>query len=137
MFSKIPLHYIRRYPLTIFCVALIWYLCLFKPPRVEIVEGIIGFDKLVHVAMYLGTCGLFWCEYLRTHDRENWRFLIPVVVIAPILMSGGIEFIQNYVGRSGDWLDIAANTLGVLLAALLGHFPIRRFILKRKKQSTR
>ncbi len=134
MFKKFPFHYLRRYPLTLFCVALTWYLCLFKPPRVEVLDGIIGFDKLVHVAMYLGTCSLFWWEYLRTHERENRRLLVPVALIAPILMSGIIEIVQNHVGRSGDWFDFAANSVGVLLAGLLGHFVLRRYILSMKKK---
>lgn len=119
----------RHYPLTILCVALTWYLCLFKPPHTKL-DTIEGFDKVVHVTMYLGTCGLFWVEYLRRHVRLNWRLLVPVAIVAPILMSGVIELVQEYctTTRSGDWADFAANSTGVLLALLLAVTVLRRVV---------
>ncbi len=108
----------RRFPLTLICVILIWYLCLFSPPSVPEVEQILGFDKLVHITMYLGTCGVFWVEYTRSNLHWNRRPLLFTGVVAPILMSGVIELAQAYLTtyRSGDWLDFAANTTGVLIA---------------------
>lgn len=124
---------LRRFPLTLVCVILIWYLCLFSPPSVPEVEQIVGFDKLVHITMYLGTCGVFWVEYTRA--RLHWRRtpLLLTGVVAPILMSGAIELVQAYFTtyRSGDWLDFAANSAGVLLA-WLGHISFLRY--RRNKE---
>lgn len=108
---------LRTFPLTLFCVALIWYLCLFKPPSMKI-HTFHAFDKLVHVSMYLGTCSVFWWEYLRSRQQWASRKLYTWAVIAPILMSAGVEVAQEYLTdyRSGDVLDFVANTLGVLLA---------------------
>lgn len=41
---------------------------------------------------------------------------------APILMSGIIELLQDRLTttRSGDWWDLAANAVGVLLATAVG-----------------
>lgn len=124
---------LRHYPLTLFCVALTWYLCLFKPPHTKL-DNIVGFDKVVHVTMYLGTCSVLWMEYLRRHARLNWRVLVPWVVVAPILMSGVIELAQEYctTTRSGDWADFAANSTGVLLALVLAVTVLRRFVRPRE-----
>lgn len=55
---------LRKYfPITLACVALIWYLCLFRPPHVRTLDDIPYIDKIVHLSMYLGTCSVFWFEY--------------------------------------------------------------------------
>lgn len=108
---------LRRFPLTLFCVALIWYLCLFKPPSTSL-GRIAGFDKFVHISMYLGTCSVFWVEYFRSRRTLSRPTLFVVGVLSPVLMSGIIELVQEYCTtyRGGDWADLAANSLGVLLA---------------------
>lgn len=110
---------LRRFPLTLFCVALIWYLCLFKPPSLGF-RTFNGFDKMVHITMYLGTCGVFWFEYFRSRLRLRRPVLLFVGVVTPVLMSGVIELAQEYFTtyRSGEWLDFAANSTGVVLAFL-------------------
>ncbi len=109
---------LRRYPLTLCCIALIWYLCLFKVPDNYSFPTFVGIDKVVHVVMYLGTCGTFWVEYFRSHTRMAFRPTLLGAVVAPILMSGLIELAQQYGTdyRSGDWMDFLANSCGVLLA---------------------
>lgn len=111
---------LRGFPLTLFCVALVWYLCLFKPPSTRL-DRIAGFDKCAHVLMYLGTCGTFWFEYFRSRVRLPRPVLLLVGVAAPIAMSGAIEIVQarctTY--RGGDWLDFLANSCGTLLALAL------------------
>ncbi len=41
------------------------------------------------------------------------------IVVAFIAFSGAIELIQPYVNRYGEWLDMMANTLGLLCGWLL------------------
>lgn len=112
---------LKRYPLTLLCVAAIWYLCFFKPPTTRLSHTPF-IDKWVHIAMYAGTCTVLWWEYLRSHARRRGRALLAWAVAAPILMSGLIELMQAGLTttRSGDWWDLAANTIGVLLAAAVG-----------------
>lgn len=128
------LRLLKRYPLAIFCILLTWYLCLFKPPRTRLDE-IQNIDKVVHISMYLGTCTILWIEYLRSHLREQTRKIILWAIVAPITMSGVIELVQEYctTTRSGEWADFAANSTGVLLAAILGHFVLRRHIHPKQK----
>lgn len=78
--------------------------------------------------MYLGTCLTIWIEYLRTHKKLNSGRLFVWTWLAPVLMSGLIEILQaTCTGgrRSGDWLDFAANTVGVTLAAVIGILAAR------------
>lgn len=71
--------------------------------------------------MYLGTCSVLWVEYFRSHRQASRNVLCLFMVVLPILMSGIIELVQEYFTtcRTGDWLDFAANSLGVLLALAL------------------
>lgn len=117
------LQIVRKYPLATFCVALIWYLSFFTPPKTEL-DDVAFIDKWVHIAMYGGTCGVFWVEYFWKRKRPmSHRFkLLLYAWLAPIVMSGIIELLQEYCTngrRSGDWLDLAANATGVTLAAIV------------------
>ncbi len=132
--KKFLLHFICRYPLTLLCVVSVWYLCLFKPPGVDLGVSLVGLDKAVHVLMYLGTCSVLWWEYLRKHKGENIPRLLLGGVVAPMLMSGVVELVQDKVGRSADWLDFAANAAGVVLAALFGHFCLRPYLIRKKSK---
>ena len=112
--------YIKRYPLSLIVIAIIWYLSFFTPPETELNE-IPYIDKMVHVCMYGGLSVTLWIEYL-------FR-------VCPILMSGCIEVLQATCTetRSGDWMDFAANCTGVILASVLGYYICRPVIWKYKK----
>jgi VanZ family protein len=79
-------------------------------------------DKWTHLVMYGGTCSMIWIEYLRRHTILNKKKLFCWAWLAPIVMSGVIELLQEYATttRSGEWFDFAANSTGVTIAALLG-----------------
>lgn len=112
---------LKRYPITLLCIAAIWYLCFFKPPTTRL-SHTPGIDKCVHVAMYAGMCSVLWWEYLRSHPLRKSKTWLTWIVAAPILMSGIIELLQDRLTttRSGDWWDLAANAVGVLLATAVG-----------------
>lgn len=118
-----PMRLLRTYPLTLLCIVLVWYLCLLKPPSLRM-SLFVGTDKVVHVLMYLGTCGVLWWEHLRHTLRVPSVRRTLCFIFLPVLMSGLIELLQEYATRhrSGDWHDLAANTLGVLLAAAWGRW---------------
>lgn len=124
---------IKNYPLTVFCVLLVWFLSFFSVPETKMGE-IPFMDKWVHIAMYCGTCSLFWIEYERRIRGYGSMKILLMAVVIPIMMSGIIELLQEYCTggrRSGDWLDLLANSLGVILAAVLGRF-VFPFIFRRK-----
>lgn len=120
--SKI-VHFVSRYPLSILCVVLIWILSLmpfFPETPFDQVEFI---DKWTHLVMYGGTCSVIWWEYLRNHQILDGEKLFFYAWLCPVLMSGLLELLQEYCTfghRNGDWLDLAANTMGVTLGALIG-----------------
>ena len=115
------LHYLKKYPLTWLIVFTILYLSFFKPPQTDM-EEIPGIDKLVHICMYGGLCFLLWIEYLRSHQTIDRLKMFIGGIFLPITFSGAIELAQSYCTghRGGAWLDVAAKTTGVLLAAVVG-----------------
>ena len=122
---------LKAYPLTLLTVAVICYLSFFTPPQTEL-DNISNIDKLVHTCMYGGLSIIIWWEYLKKHDTICWKRFIPISVVFPIMMSGIIELLQAYctTNRSGEWLDFAANSLGVVLAFIAGNFVLRRIMKK-------
>ena len=124
--------YIKRYPLSLLCIAAIWYLCIwFMPPKTPL-NDVRFIDKWTHFVMYGGTCSVIWWEYLRCHPRVNALKLFLLAVMAPVAMSGVIELLQAYctTNRAGEWLDFAANTTGCILSAIVG----TAFLLRRKRK---
>lgn len=114
--------FVRRYPLSLLCIVLIWYLCIwFLPPETSL-NDVAFIDKWTHFVMYGGTCSVIWYEYLRSHRcPSGWRLFL-LAWLAPVLMSGVIELVQTYctTNRAGEWLDFAANTTGCTLGAVVG-----------------
>lgn len=113
---------VRKYPFSLFCILLIWVLSLtpfFPETPLDDVQFI---DKWTHLVMYGGTCSVIWWEYLRTHDRMDWRKVVLLAIVGMILLGGLIELLQAYctTTRSGEWLDFWADSIGVLLGAVIG-----------------
>lgn len=123
--------YIKRYPLSLFIVAIIGYLSFFTPPKTDLNE-IPYIDKLVHICMYGGLSTLLWIEYLLRHRSLNKRHLLVGAILCPVVMSGCIEILQATCTdtRSGDWIDFAANCTGVVIASILGYYLWRPLIWK-------
>lgn len=117
------LHFLRKYPFSCFCISLIWILSFvpfFPETPLDNVEFI---DKWVHVIMYGGTFIVLWIEYIRRHQTPDYEKLFFWAWLMPIAMSGIIELLQEYCTggtRSGEWLDLAANSAGITLAAVIG-----------------
>lgn len=124
--------YLFRYKFSIFCIILIWILCLMPVPEVPELEDVPFIDKWTHLVMYGGTCSIIWLEYLMKHRKNlNLKRLLIWAVIAPILMSGLLELLQAYCTngmRSGDWIDFVANSTGVALGFAIGWFILRKII---------
>ena len=114
---------VKKYPLSICCIALIWILSLTPIFPETPFDDVAFIDKWTHLVMYGGTCSVIWIEYLRSHTGLNARKLFLWAFLAPILMSGLLELLQEYCTaghRNGDWFDFAANSLGVTLGAVFG-----------------
>ena len=113
---------VRKYPFSLFCILLIWVLSLAPYFPETPLDDVAFIDKWTHLVMYGGTCSVLWIEYLRSHTQYNKVKLFLWAWLAPILMSGVLELLQEYATntRSGEWFDFAANSLGVTLGAVFG-----------------
>ena len=117
----------KKYPFSCVLIAAIWYLSLlFKAPETPL-DDVLLIDKWVHIVMYGGTFTVLWIEYIRQHQQPDYPKLLIWAFIAPIVMSGIIELLQEYCTetRNGDWLDLLANAIGVTLAAVIGLVLLR------------
>ena len=114
---------IKKYPFSLLCIALVWYLSIwFMPPDKMPLPHINFLDKWTHFVMYGGTCSVIWMEYLRHHSRLEWGKLFLWAWLAPSLMGGAVELVQKYctTNRSAEWLDFVADTVGCTLAIAVG-----------------
>lgn len=129
------LQILKKYPLSLLCLALVWYLSIwFLPPEKLKLPSINFLDKWTHLVMYGGTCSVIWIEYVRHHNAINKWKLFLWALLAPILMGGIIEIVQEKctATRSGEWLDFAADSVGVLIGAGIG---VALFCFKRHRSA--
>lgn len=68
-----------------------------------------------------------WHFQLRWRDQIKWLLFI----VGFLVCSGVIELVQPYVNRYGEWLDLGANGLGLVVGILTASFA-RSMILKKK-----
>jgi VanZ family protein len=105
------------------------FLSLFNPPKVKI-DTVSFLDKIVHVCMYAGLELIIWFEYLRHHAGLEKLKIILLGIVAPIILGALLEIAQDKLTdtRSGDWMDLVADALGVLIGAAVGYFALRNII---------
>ena len=115
-------HLTSNYPISCLYMAVIPVVCFMDVPHTPL-DNITLIDKWTHILMYAGTCATIWYEYLRRHDSIVRARVFLLAWLAPLVMSGLIEILQEYCTggrRSGDWLDFAANAIGVTLGNVIG-----------------
>ncbi|MGN1213577.1 MAG: VanZ family protein [Bacteroidaceae bacterium] len=129
------------FPFTSLCVILIFILSFFSPPHTAL-DNVAYIDKWTHLVMYGGTTAVFWLEYWYADIRRSYRLgnvaLITITLVIPTLLGGLIELLQAYCTggrRSGDWFDWIADTLGVVIAYLMGVTILKQLSLKIWKKS--
>lgn len=125
---------IMKYPISCSLICTIWILCFCTPPHTPL-DNLTMIDKWTHIAMYLVTCIAIWSEYLKKHSEIDGYKLFVFAWMSPVVMSGVIEILQEYCTnsrRSGDWLDFAANAVGITLASAIGIVLARRRAKQKK-----
>jgi VanZ family protein len=125
--------YICRYPFSLLVIVAILFLSLFNPPETRL-DDVTFIDKIAHVCMYGGLELIIWIEYLRHHENLNWVKILIFGIIAPIALGGLMEIAQMKLtqGRSGEWADLWADVIGVLICAAIGYFAIQTIFKKKK-----
>ena len=129
---KLLITYLRRYRLTLVCAAVVLYLCLMPSPTMPVAQVPFA-DKWTHVVLFFTVCTVMWAEFWRSHTRHTKASRhVWIGVVLPAAFGGAIEIAQAHLTttRSGDWLDFAADCVGVLLAALVGTRFLRRYAPK-------
>ena len=94
-------------PLTLIVWLAITVLSLTPLPELPLIPGS---DKAHHLIAY----GLLAFPVALRQPRY-WLY----ISLSFIAWSGAIELIQPYVNRYGEWMDLAANTVGVFLGLSL------------------
>ena len=123
--------WIRRHPISVILILVIWYLSLFTPPTTEL-ANVRFIDKWAHLLMYGSLAFVLWMEDWRVRKASPSMPRALALYIGPVAMSGLIELAQAYctTDRSGDWLDLAANAIGALAGIVLSGMLTRKM---RKK----
>ncbi|MCI5147526.1 MAG: VanZ family protein [Candidatus Electrothrix sp. AR3] len=80
-----------------------------------------GNDKTHHLIAY---AALMFPTALR--KPRYW----PAISLLFIAYGGLIEILQPYVNRYGEWLDLPANTAGIVFSLLVAELLLRQEILK-------
>ncbi|MCG3862587.1 MULTISPECIES: VanZ family protein [unclassified Photobacterium] len=104
--------------ITLLILTLITILSLSPQPSLPQVPGT---DKTHHFIAY---SALIFAIGLKM--PKNWYWLF----IGFIAWSGAIELIQPYVNRYGEWLDLAANTGGLISGFILARIFYKIFLSK-------
>ena len=123
--------WIRRHPISVILILVIWYLSLFTPPKTAR-ANVRFIDKWAHLLMYGSLAFVLWMEDWRVRKASPSMPRALALYIGPVAMSGLIELAQAYctTDRSGDWLDLAANAIGALAGIVLSGMLTRKM---RKK----
>lgn len=82
----------------------------------RLIERIPHFDKIVHFLIYFVFMLVLVAGFMRQFGGLGWKAYLVSFLIA-VSCGVTIEFIQEYVGRSYDTIDMLANTLGAITGA--------------------
>ncbi len=120
----------------------IWVLSLAPLGEIEVVQDAQLSDKWAHCIMYGGFVIVMWAEWTlrrRDHPQPDHPQPLPkggekgvekggekgastlTFLVFPIVMGGLLELLQAYATtyRSGEWMDLLANTIGVVAGNVL------------------
>jgi hypothetical protein len=103
-------------------------------PKVDFLDAIPQFDKLVHAGLFGGLVFLFCLPLIKypiSHRKKIYHFIR--IALAAIVWGITVEFLQKYFipGRDFDLLDWAADSAGVLIALWLVFRFLRYFENKK------
>lgn len=135
----VSLKKVRKHPVSLTLVVIIWVVCLIPIPENPL-SHVALIDKWTHFGMYGMLCLIIWLERLFIRNGSSLSFPSSlgnwcVCLLLPMLMGGLVELAQANLTtcRSGEWLDFAANSIGVLLGNILGAIV---YYLSLKRQRT-
>jgi VanZ family protein len=110
---------------------LIWSIVIAFATLTPLPEGpeieTIHLDKAAHFVLFY----IFSFFAFRAWPYTSWKNYFFIVLMA-VVYGVSIEFIQPFLGREFDYLDMIADTLGASMLILFIHFRARRAEKARK-----
>ncbi len=89
-------------------------------------------DKGIHFIFYAIFAFLLYFP-LRVNTKRSFTFVTTSVLVLLVGLALGavVELIQHYfiIGRFGEYLDIVANTIGLLVGLLISEIYKRKAVL--------
>jgi glycopeptide antibiotics resistance protein len=90
-------------------------------PDVSLFEG---FDKFVHICLYLGFAWLL-CWSLHVEKKPFVYYLILLLSFTWGLLMEIFQYLMH-LGRAFEWFDIISNTSGALIGIIIYRLMIRQ-----------
>jgi len=119
--------FISQYKFTILSVILVLIGIMMPGDDVPSV-GIPHLDKVVHCSMFGFVTVCFYWDYLKA-ERKMPHLIYTIICI--MIFGALTEVIQMYVpGRSCDYRDLIADTIGILLATAISRWIVKKGIVK-------
>ena len=117
---------------TALCVAAIIYATLSDDPTAGAdLPPIPYLDKWIHAFMFGGLAGAAAFDWQRAHRAANVAGATMAVICAVCLAFGALDEVAQSlltVTRSGEWLDLCADALGVGVAFFAAPPAVRRVL---------
>ena len=89
-------------------------------------------DKGIHFIFYAIFAILFYIP-LRVNTKRSFSLVttIKLVIIIGFVLGSVIELVQQnlIVGRSGEYLDLLANSIGLLIGVIISEVLYRKVVL--------
>ena len=102
--------------------ATLTFFSLYKiTPKVEMGDLTIG-DKILHASAYFVLFSIWKLSFfLKAENNVSYKSIIIKIAVACIVFGMLIEVLQGTLTsyRQPDWLDVIANSTGVLIASIL------------------
>ena len=113
-----------------FIVALLTLMPGSDIPKINWMDNIKNFDKIVHAGLFGGLVFWFYLPYFKSHlSRPRKINSLLRICLASIVWGITVEFLQRFYipGRDFDLLDWAADSAGALIALwicikIMNHF---------------
>ncbi len=109
--------FLKYNQLSILWTIVVTVLCFIPSKQIPDQQIIPGFDKIVHFGMFFLLSYLWMIGLIKQRRFKKIRpHAVAISMIFALIYGVFIELFQNFMieTRDGEWLDMLANSLGVL-----------------------
>jgi VanZ family protein len=98
------------------------------------ISPFVGFDKLVHICLYLGFAWLL-CWALHAERKSSNYFLVLLICILLGLIMETFQFLMHE-GRSFELFDVFANTSGAIVGLIIYNWISKKISFENRINKT-